>query len=304
MNNRKKKGSEFKEWVEGIRAKHQIYPTGKGTFLNLLDVCGLTYEVFLHGRIGHRYFGIFKSLFSSLFILSMMILSNVGFEVGGVISPYTPGIVKIWPEIDFPAWKEFITLDYWGRLYGIITGSYVSWRKAYASAGFNPPAWEGNQMTFTACMIAMVINARLIWAHVRARLPGFEDHGSSSGEPWWWVWGPVYIAGEAIRSRGDIVKGVFEPVLCFVLAMYWRKGVDENWLHEDTRFVSVWLYFGFFILALKAWIENNWRKKQTDDAISAKANRAGILASLGIETGAKLSRPKTVKTQPRRKRRA
>lgn len=94
MNNRKKKGSEFKEWVEGIRAKHQIYPSGKGIFLNLLDVCGLTYEVFLHGRMGQRYFGIFKTLFSSLFILCMMIFSTLGFEVGGVISPYTPGIVK------------------------------------------------------------------------------------------------------------------------------------------------------------------------------------------------------------------
>jgi len=150
----------------------------------------------------------------------------------------------------------------------------------------------------------MVINARLIWAHLRSRLPGFRDHGYSSGEPWWWVWQPVYILGEVLRSRGDIVKGLFEPLICLVGAIYWKRAIELELLHEDTMFVTVWLYFGFFVLILKAWFENDWRKKQTDDAISAKANREGILSSLGIETGAKQSRPKRVKPQHRRKKKA
>ena len=92
-----------------------------------------------------------------------------------------------------------------------------------------------------------------IFLHNRFNTP---PHPKSSGETYK-LWNSFYVVTNKLNFHTDLVKQVFEPVVCSLFGLLFYFLYDINTAYG---FIAFWLLSSTICLFLKAYIENRGRK--------------------------------------------
>lgn len=217
----------------------------------LLKSFALTLEVFLHHTLGERYLTWPRML---LGLLAIWFMAHVGL-------PWD------WAHADagfMSIWYPHVTFMQVGRVLGI------EWSLPF----FTRTEFEG--VSVIAVLLSLYVaaaEAQMLLVFMLNRF-AIDTHNRSSGEAYG-MWDGFYIFFDSANFRGDLVKQICEPILCFV------AGICVFILPREFRGVAMWLMLGSLALFFKAWLENRARKKQFLDKAANRMDMAAIREQRG-----------------------
>ena len=233
----------------------------RGFFMFLLDSMCLPFHVFLRSHIGGGYFAYMKIFVSSLFFLLCLCLYQFGFSLERVnINPFTPGGVRIIPEISFP--------DSFGAFIGNLVESWKIWIGTLTPwiDDFRLPIEDKRTLVIkVTALYYFLANLRFILNFIWARQGDFAPPFSSGRPAAIWRWLGVYKMGYLFNCQTDIVKQYGEPILCLLTGSFVLSRLEEHF-----RILGIFLYIGAVFLALHAFIRSRPIRREAQATLHSK----------------------------------
>lgn len=235
-----------------------------GALEYLLDSLCLPFHVLLRGRMGRNYFTFTKILLSSLFFLLCLSLVQFRFTTDLYISPFTPGGLRLVPDIDMPPSV--------GHFLSNLASSWTLWMASFKPTWSQVVAYSSSPAIVAAKLTSiyyLIANARLLGGKFMARL-GDVVNLESSGEcklfgviP---IWRHAYALSYLFNFKTDIVKQYVEPLLLFTLA---QIALDKD--NSDLLvFPGICCLIGSLLLAIQAYVRSLPLRREADDMLRAK----------------------------------
>ncbi|MAS94888.1 MAG: hypothetical protein CMO55_16960 [Verrucomicrobiales bacterium] len=244
----------------------------------VLEIATFSLEIFLRRKLGRNYLTFPKVVLGILFLNVYWVFSTFGISIESSGGIFTPGLVRWVPHFELPP-----DIETFGDS---IARSWKIWTTIYAGSHFfsiNEEAIRNlgtdSRVAYILAIIPVVAHFQLLLGYLLRRFGAGSKDAWSSGKPLPIFMG-FYRVFNALHFRGDMVKMVIEPTLCFVIGNIILSEGPDFWLY----LVGVWLYLGSFALFTKAVFEN-WKKTSEFYQRSSAGAKGDALSPAGNNQG-------------------